>query len=46
MDQEYSFDLNQLDLLDKIGEGPHAEVFQAKDKKTGLISSAKFFEHL
>lgn len=46
MDQQYYFDIKQLELINKIGDGPFAEVYQAKDKKTETFFSAKIFKKL
>ena len=41
MDNTYYFDFSELQLINKIGDGPFAQVFRAKDMKTGLIFSAQ-----
>lgn len=48
MEGIFAYDLNRLQVLDKIGEGQFGEVYKVKEKATGMIYAAKisinFFE--
>lgn len=38
---EYSYNLNQIELLEKIGEGAFGIVYKVREKRRGTIYAAK-----